>query len=257
MMKRLFEYYLQNIPHKGKRHTVRWALNVVPFGYLKSHYGPIMRVNRRDKTNIYALSGEYGNIVANHVKKLQPGEVFIDIGTNYGLFSLMAAERVGGQGNVFSFEPNPVIYSYFLDNIRKNKHRNIIPFHCAISDSDKLIGLTFEESHSGKSHLAEKGDFTIPAFNPAQWQFLSDKIGKRPIHIKIDVEGYEAGILKTLLQAPWFACVKSIVIEIDDDNLKQFSSNAKDHIFAPLEQKGFKPTILAKAGTHYDEIFVR
>lgn len=256
-MKRLFEYYLQNIRHKGKRHIVRLALFFLPFRYLKSHYGPIMRVNRRDRTNIFALSGEYGNVVSGHVKKIRQGEVFIDIGTNYGLFSLMAAELVGEQGNVFSFEPNPVIYSYFLDNIRKNGHKNIIPFHCAIADQDKLIDLTFKEEHSGASHLSENGDFTIPAFNPARWQFLTDKIGSRNVHIKIDVEGYEAIILRTISQASWFLNIKSIVVEIDDKNLQQFSCNARDDVYTPLGSHGFKPTILAKAGSHYDEIFIR
>ncbi len=256
-MKRLFEYYLQNIPHKGKRHAVRWALKVLPFNSLASHYGPVMKVNRQDKTNIYALCGEYGHVISNHVKKIQAGEVFIDIGTNYGLFSLMASRQVGPQGFVFSFEPNPAIYGDFLANINYNECRNIIPFHCAVSDKSQLMGLSFEKGHSGKSHLSESGFFTVPTFNPAEWVFLANKIGDKNVHVKIDVEGYEAGILKIISAAPWFKNVKSIVVEIDDENLKSFGSSAKEGIYTPLENAGFRPTINGKSGTHYDEIFVR
>jgi len=257
MMKALYEYYLQHIPHKGKRHIVRWSLKAMPFNYLKSHYGPVMHVNRNDKTNIYALCGEYGNVISNHIKTIGRGDVFIDIGTNYGLFSLLASKQVGDKGYVFSFEPNPVIYSYYLDNIRANKCRNIIPFHCAIAPQDGLMGLTFEQNHSGKSHLSSVGDFTVPTFNPANWIFLTENIAERNIHIKIDVEGYEAEILKVLKAAPWFKNIKSIVVEIDDENLKAYGTSSKESIYAPLEQEGFRPTINGQSGTHYDEIFVR
>lgn len=256
-MKALFEYYLKNIPHKGKRYAVRFALKVLPFKYLKSHYGPILRVNKWDKTNIYALCGEYGYVISDHIKTLKPGCVFIDIGTNYGLFSLLASAKIGVNGNVFSFEPNPAIYGYFLDNIKQNRLGNIIPFHCAVSDSDRLIGLSFDEKHSGKSHIAEKGEFTISAFNITQWKFLAEKISTKDVHVKIDVEGYEAEILKVLSGASWFENIKSIIIEIDDDNLRSFGSTSQKDIYVPLQSAGFKPTINGKAGSHYDEIFIR
>lgn len=216
-----------------------------------------MRVNRADKTNIYALSGEYGHVVSGHVEKLGSGEVFIDVGTNYGLFSLLAANRVGRDGHVFAFEPNPEIYRFFLDNLHLNQARNVIPFHCAIGPEEGLLGLTFDAGHSGKSHLSDQGTFLVPVFNPARWQFLTERIGTRPIHIKIDVEGFEAGILKALMTASWFANVKSIIVEIDDENLKSFGETAASGIYAPLQALGFQPTIRGKIGIHYDEIFTR
>lgn len=256
-MKKLFEYYLQKIPHKGKRHIVRLVLKILPFKSLTGHYGPIMMVNKRDKTNIYALCGEYGETIADHIKKFEKGDVFFDVGANYGLFSLLASARVGNDGHVFSFEPNPAVYGYFLSNQYYNDCRNVVSFHCAISDQDKFSGLSFESGHSGKSHLTEQGRFTVPAFNPTKWNFLNEKIAGKNVHIKIDVEGYESKIIQVLMTAPWFSNVKSIIVEVDDQNLKAFGDTARSGIYEPLERLGFHSTINGKSGSHYDEIFVR
>ena len=42
--------------------------------------------------------------------KLRPGDVFIDVGANIGLWTLVAATSVGPSGRVFSFEPNPTTF---------------------------------------------------------------------------------------------------------------------------------------------------
>ncbi len=260
MIKSLYEYYLQNIPHKGKRHIVKWSLACLPFRALKTHYGPVFKVNRHDKTNVYSLCGEYGRVVADHVESLPKGAAFIDIGTNYGLFSLIASKQVGGQGRVYSFEPNPFIYSSFIENVRLNNCENIIPFQSAISEETDILNLSFEQCHSGKSHIADGSDgqtVKISAFDISQWEFLERDIADRPVHIKIDVEGYEAKILDVLLKCSWFEKVQSIVVEIDQKNLDIFGSNAQSDVYQRLEGAGFKAEIGLDKARHYDEIFTR
>ena len=38
---------------------------------------------------------------------LQPGDVFVDVGANIGYYPVIAAGRVGRDGAVFAFEPDP------------------------------------------------------------------------------------------------------------------------------------------------------
>src|SRR5688572_21500950 len=38
--------------------------------------------------------------------RLEPGDVFYDIGANHGYISLLAAKRVGPEGHVYAFEPH-------------------------------------------------------------------------------------------------------------------------------------------------------
>ena len=258
-MKKIIEYYISSIHHRGKRHVVRNILKFLPISYVRSFYGPIMKSNPCDKTNIYAISGEYGDVISNHIKSLPKNCAFIDVGANYGVYSLLAAQLLTN-GRVISFEPNPQIYSHFISAIYKNNLTNIIPFHCAVGEEDCLLNLGFNASHSGVSCLSKEvkeGGFTVPVFNIASWKILEDTLTSHSdIHIKIDVEGYEKAIIDVLLQSSWFNAVKSIIIEIDNDNLKSFNSDAKS-LYKALEGQGFNATIGLDEDKHYDEIFVR
>jgi hypothetical protein len=49
----------------------------------------------------------------SHVRKwvserVQPGNVFLDIGAHHGWFSMLALSLVGTEGRVYSIEPSPV-----------------------------------------------------------------------------------------------------------------------------------------------------
>ncbi len=258
-MKKLIEYYLKNIPHRGKRHAVRLLMTVLPYKSLRSHYGPVLLCNRKDNTNVYGISGEYGSIITDHFDSvLKRDDVMIDIGTNCGLFSIYAADRLP-DGRVYSFEPNPHIYKYFLGNIGLNGKTNIVPFNCAVGPEDGLVQLSFDEHHSGKSAVqtgpAHAG-VTVPLFNIAAWNFLADALKDRTIHIKIDVEGYENEILKVLSRAPWFRNISSLIVEIDERNLKSFNSSGSD-IYSLMSASGFKAKLGHDTTRHYDEIFYR
>ena len=76
------------------------------------------------------------------------------------------------------------------------------------------------------------------------------------IHIKIDVEGYEASIIEVLQQAPWFKNVGSLVVEIDEENLQRFGYGAAT-IYDLLDKEGFTPRFGLDAERHYDELFLR
>ena len=264
-MKRAIEYYISNIHHRGKRHIVRNILKLLPISHIRSFYGPIMKSNPRDKTNVYAISGEYGRVISDHINTLSPDSIFIDIGANYGIFSFLAARHLTS-GKVISFEPNPCIYRYFLENLELNNPNNLVSFHCAIGEENSFLKLQFDKNHSGKSHVKTEINndeedssfqyFTVPIFNINEWDFLSRSFENREINIKIDVEGYEYNIIKTLINAPWFSQVKSIIVEIDNDNLKTFGTSAAN-IYNNLEKLGFVSTYGLHNTQHYDEIFVR
>jgi tRNA A58 N-methylase Trm61 len=49
-----------------------------------------------------------------------PGMTVLDIGANIGLYSILSADRVGKEGAVFAFEPDPVLFEAALTNIRQN-----------------------------------------------------------------------------------------------------------------------------------------
>ena len=52
---------------------------------------------------------------------LKPGDAFIDVGANVGVYSLLAASLVGNNGSVDAFEPNPKALERLRENILLNK----------------------------------------------------------------------------------------------------------------------------------------
>jgi len=65
---------------------------------------------------------------------LRPGDVFVDVGANIGLFSVTAANRVGDTGKVYAFEPAAKTFHRLSENININNLRNIQPFQLALSN---------------------------------------------------------------------------------------------------------------------------
>lgn len=238
-------------------------MRTIPFKSLRSHYGPILCCNPQDHTNVYAISGDYGHVISNHITGLPENSAFIDIGANYGLFSLLAASHLP-KGKVFSFEPNPEIYHYLLTAKELNELENIITLNYAVGIDSGKMELRYNKKHSGVSSLVTNDQkasedietFTVEVLNIAENDTLKELDKIPAAHIKIDVEGYEGKIIETVRQAPWYNKVKSIIVEIDDRNLRKFDSSAKS-LYKTLEQDGFTPTIGFNDTKHYDEIFVR
>lgn len=61
---------------------------------------------------------------------LAPGDVFIDGGSNVGLYTLVAASCVGGEGHVFAFEPAPGVRLSTLRNVVTSgfPQVNVLPY---------------------------------------------------------------------------------------------------------------------------------
>src|SRR5262245_25241322 len=56
---------------------------------------------------------------------LEPGATFIDVGSNKGDFTLLAAKVVGSDGRVLSFEPEPNNCYWIRKSIEANRYENI------------------------------------------------------------------------------------------------------------------------------------
>jgi len=69
---------------------------------------------------------EAENFIWNYLKK---DDVFIDIGANIGTTTLEASKKIGIDGKIFSFEPNPRIFKFLQGNILLNKCKNVELFN--------------------------------------------------------------------------------------------------------------------------------
>jgi len=77
-------------------------------------------------------------LVRGHLKA---GFVFIEVGANLGYFSMLAAERVGPEGRVLAFEPNPEQFGMLTSTLSRNRFANVQLFEMALGDHDREVEL--------------------------------------------------------------------------------------------------------------------
>ncbi|OGK10580.1 hypothetical protein A2767_06705 [Candidatus Roizmanbacteria bacterium RIFCSPHIGHO2_01_FULL_35_10] len=142
--------------------------------------------------NGYWLGSYESEQVSIFEKELKDGDVFFDIGANVGFYSLLAAEIIGKDGKVFSFEPLPENFKYLKKHIEINNYKNIFPFETAISDK---VGIAFLGNIINRSqgYLIDSGGLKVETISIDEW--VKENKLPIPIIIKIDVEGAEMAVL--------------------------------------------------------------
>jgi FkbM family methyltransferase len=66
---------------------------------------------------------------------LSPGDVFIDVGANVGLYALKGARLVGSRGRVLALEPGAEAYDHLAANLALNAFDWVTPMKVAASDA--------------------------------------------------------------------------------------------------------------------------
>lgn len=133
---------------------------------------------------------------------LQEGAVFFDVGAHIGYDSLKAARRVGSNGLVVAFEPNPRTATLLRDNIAASALANVVVHEFACTDSE--TSLTFFDSTAGGN--SGSSSFSAGNAGSAHQAFV---VRGRPIDavvaemgltrvdlLKADVEGAELMVLR-------------------------------------------------------------
>lgn len=130
---------------------------------------------------------------------LKRGDVFIDIGANVGLFSVVASECVGEKGKVISYEPTPNIFNRLKENANLNDYQNIICHNLALSNEVGELRLNisnngFDAWNSfAENQIILQNSISVPVSTLDQE--LKDLELNRISMVKIDVEGWEKFVL--------------------------------------------------------------
>lgn len=128
----------------------------------------------------------------------RPDTVFLDVGANFGYFTILAANRIGlsGSGKVYSFEPNPKLAKLVRRNIEINWSMAPVEFHeLAVADFSGNVILHVPEAHGANASLSPVEEYACEAVSVGAVQ-IDDMISSNVDIMKIDVEGHELAVLR-------------------------------------------------------------
>jgi FkbM family methyltransferase len=129
---------------------------------------------------------------------LQPGQKAIDIGANFGVYTLPMAQRVGATGHVWAFEPSLSTARFLAQSVEANGFRHVTLEQKAVSSAPGSGQLTLHVHPELRSLV--HGTVQPGASEEVTLVTLDDCMERyewRDIDLlKIDAEGEEANIVK-------------------------------------------------------------
>lgn len=131
------------------------------------------------------------------IERLRPEMVVVDVGANYGYYTLLAASYVFEKGRVYAFEPNPRTFEILMKNIHVNWLTKAVQAQClAVLDAKKQVELHVLREFQGGTSLF--GPDLVPEADPPPEQRakveamrLDEVVTEKVDLMKIDAEGSE------------------------------------------------------------------
>jgi len=184
----------------------------------------------------------YERIQTQYFKSLmKPGDVFFDIGSNIGYYSLTAAPLVGPGGKIYAFEPATQQFTLLNGNIARNGLNQIEPVQLALSDTKGPGVLHLDDTFNTGSAALCNSSVAGPHEELVTCTTLDDFVDSRRIDridaMKIDVEGFEMSVLRggrrTLERLR-----PTLLIEVKEHHLQR-AGLSREELYAYLRGLGY------------------
>ena len=125
----------------------------------------------------------------NFIKRyLRPGDSFVDVGANIGVYSLLASSLIGSSGQIQAFEPGQKARSRLHENITLNELNNLQVHDYAIGESEGYVNFLTDMDTTNRMLTAiddGKPSTLVPLVRMDDVLITQFTLGK------IDIEGAE------------------------------------------------------------------
>ncbi|MEX0643452.1 MAG: FkbM family methyltransferase [Pirellulales bacterium] len=163
-------------------------------------------------------------------KFLRKGDVFLDIGANVGVMSVLASSHIGPDGRIIAVEPIPTNFARLQENFALNQMSTAEAVFAALGVEAGEIEMSATDAVSHVSTVQNAADAVrVPV------KSMDELIQCKATICKIDVEGYELEVLRGAKTTIARGLLPVMVLEIngssrrygrDDSELKQFLDTA-------------------------------
>jgi FkbM family methyltransferase len=179
---------------------------------------------------------------------LQPGMCFVDVGANWGYFTLLAAHYVGKRGHVISLEPDPRLFARLAESIRRNRLTQTMPLQvAAASEPGKLLLTGYDEAggNFGLSRITgAPADGQTFEVNAESLDRLLTKLKVPAVDLlKMDIEGFESHALRGLADYLSSHRIKRLLLELHPAQLAELGRSAQE-VIVKLYRYGYQPYLI-------------
>jgi FkbM family methyltransferase len=211
----------------------RFRLGGIAYGCMQALPEPTLRVARLRNYKLVVNIAEPLGVMAYFYREsgtiwptaelIEPGDVCVDAGAAMGHYALLMATKVGPQGTVIAFEPEPQHVQMMRDSIALNQFKDIVrvePRALWNRTTDRLTFYVSQNPHnSGTSsainhgvYINEERSITVSAIRLAD--YLRANAIDRCRLLKIDVERAEGQVVEGFEEFLQAARIDFIVVEL-------------------------------------------
>ena len=173
---------------------------------------------------------------------LGPGQVFVDVGANVGVFTVKAAKEVGDGGLVIAIEPFIETALRLSHNIRANGYSNVRVRNFCVGRETQHARLHLNKGKPNSFSLVSNGNAeSISVLSVSLDELCCWECLERLDYLKIDAEGAEAAVLEGGQGAiSRFRPIVQVEVTICDSSLglnyRRFAApNSINNVFIPAE----------------------
>jgi len=198
-----------------------------PYNITKTIQGESFTFCIGDNTGELWYRGEQGSVyeelayIRDHM--LSPNDLVFDVGSHHGLHTICMARH---SARVISIEPNPHNVSILKKNIQLNGLKNVTICQIAVGESTGKITLLHDSNEGGVSPWQASALPTLDV-DVLTLDQLAHKLGS-PQVLKIDVEGFEAAVLKGAAEI--LRTRPKIAIEVHTEWVSRYGSSVNEVI---------------------------
>lgn len=176
---------------------------------------------------------------------LEPGDIFVDVGANIGLYTVIAAHLVGPAGHVFAFEPSPKTFERLRTNVELNGFANVSCHQLALShqSGQTLLNVSLD-GHDAWNSLARPiagSTFGVQTITGIQWDAFAreHRLTGQVTMMKIDIEGWETRMLQGACET--LARPDAPVLQVEfTDQACQAAGSSCARVYGMLEEFGYQ-----------------
>lgn len=239
---RLVHAYLRRGDHPAKQRLVRWGSHLMPSGGLVTELrsGLKLRLHPRDWIEYLLLTGEeYEPRTLRFIEtNLQPGDLGVFAGVNFGLHLAVGARAVGPTGRAVGFEPQPTSLQRAMENVALNgleAQVDLLPVALG-AETGRVVPMSWApRENTGRASLvfpAERG-LHVPMF---RYDDALRALGTQRARLFVlDVEGYEGEVLRGMTEAN---APEIVVIELIAETLAR-AGWTTDRVLSRLRELGY------------------